>query len=81
MSEPRTFYLRHAAAVTLHDTNVNDFTCLYIGVSGDVTVRLKDDAGNVTFKSVPIGFLPVQVKLVLSTGTTATNIIGLNMAG
>lgn len=47
---------------------------LYIGVSGDVNVMT---AGNdaVTYKNVAVGFMPVHVNKVLSTGTTATNII------
>lgn len=49
---------------------------LYIGVSGNVAVRMVG-GGTVTFLSVPIGMLGVQVDQVLSTGTTATNIVAL----
>jgi len=49
---------------------------LYVGVAGDVKVKT---AGNneVTFKNVPVGFLPVQVKRVFATGTAASEIIAL----
>lgn len=56
---------------------------LYIGVTGDVAVVPAGDNGNslagsaVTFKAVPVGWFPVQVRRVMSTNTTATNIVGL----
>lgn len=49
---------------------------LYIGVSGDVAVTTAYGEA-VTFKNVPVGIHPVQVTQVKSTGTTATDIIGL----
>jgi len=50
---------------------------LYIGVGGDVEVH--DSEGNAaTYVGVLTGsILPVQAKRVLSTGTTATNIVAL----
>lgn len=50
---------------------------LYVGVTGDV--KVKTTAGNdVVFTGVPAGsFIPVQVKQVFATGTTATNIVAL----
>lgn len=56
---------------------------LYIGVAGDVTLIAAGDNSNsglgtaVLFKAVPVGILNVQVRAVLATGTTATNIVGL----
>ena len=50
---------------------------LYIGVSGDIVVRARDSDTNVTFKAVPVGVLPISVSRVLSTSTTATDIIAL----
>lgn len=55
---------------------------LYIGSTGDVVVVTAGDNGNslagtaVTFKSVPVGWFPVQVRRV-TTATTASNIVGL----
>lgn len=68
---------RGAFAITAHDTNANVATALYIGVTGDVAVVTDDRDTSVVFKAVPVGILPVQVIKVLSTGTTATNILGL----
>jgi hypothetical protein len=67
-----------AAAVTPHDTNLIDMTRgLYVGGAGDVTVRMRNGS-NCTFTGVPAGsILPVQCDRVLSTGTTATNIVRL----
>lgn len=67
-----------AYAVTPHDTNANAARALYIGVSGDVAVVTRGRTTSVVFKSVPVGILPVQVSKVLATGTTATDILGLD---
>jgi len=52
---------------------------IYVGVAGDIKVTfLNDDDGtSVTLKSVPVGFHSLMVKRVWSTGTAATNMIGL----
>lgn len=84
---------RRAIAVTPSDTkDVTNATGdgarvyasgLYVGVSGDVAVVVASDASNagagtaVTFKAVPVGWFPVQVRRVMSTGTTASQIVGL----
>jgi hypothetical protein len=50
---------------------------LYIGGTGNVAVTLVDDT-SVVFSAVPVGsILPVNVKKVLATGTTATLILCL----
>jgi len=50
---------------------------LYVGGAGDLAVITR--AGNaVTFKSVPAGtIIPQRVKMVKSTNTTATFIVGM----
>ena len=49
---------------------------LYVGVSGDLKVITA--AGNeVLFVGVPVGFFPVQVNKVLSTGTAAASVVAL----
>ena len=64
------------AAVTPNDsTNFNEESAIYIGVSGDVAVELWGKSNSEIYLSVPIGFMPMNVRKVLSTGTTATNII------
>ena len=70
-----------AIAVTPHDTtelSKKPTRALFVGVGGDVALKLTDDTAAVTFKNVPSGtILPVGCYLVLSTGTTATNILAL----
>jgi hypothetical protein len=63
--------------VTL-DAAMPDDTCrgLYIGVTGNVAV-MWEDGTTVTFPNVPVGILPVMVKKVLATGTTASGIVAL----
>jgi hypothetical protein len=66
-----------ATAVTTSDTVVLPITsALYIGVSGDVAVQMGTGA-SVIFKAMPVGLYSLAVTQVLSTGTTATNILAL----
>lgn len=66
-----------AVAVVKSDATIIP-TCraLYIGVTGDVAVRMASGA-TITFKAVPVGVLTVQVDQVLSTATTATDMVAL----
>ena len=68
----------YAVAVTKSDSTVLNATrAIYIGGSGDVAVTMAG-GGNVTFSTLAAGtILPVRVTKVLSTGTTATNIVAL----
>lgn len=68
-----------AAAVTPNDDTVLTTTrALYVGGAGAVAVRLADDSSAVTLAAVPAGtLLPIRASRVLSTGTTATNIVAL----
>lgn len=56
---------------------------LYIGVAGNITVILAADSSNgglgtpVLFTAHPAGYMDVQVRAVMATGTAATNIVGL----
>lgn len=75
MALPATF--TNAAAVTPHDTNLNQFKGLYVGGAGAVAVTTVGGQV-VTFSGVPAGAtLFVEVQKVMSTNTTATLIIGL----
>ena len=78
---PDILYPRKVVAVTPNDSTAVDFVGLYIGIGGDVSLRpAADTSGSVLFKNVPSGsFLPIQTNLVLSTATTATNILGLRI--
>lgn len=54
------------------------YQAIYCGGSGDLKVTPVNSAATVTFKRVPAGTtIPLQVQGVESTGTTATDIIGL----
>lgn len=50
---------------------------LYIGTTGDVAVIAAGDTAAVTFSSVPVGWFPIAVRKVMSTNTTASNIVAL----
>lgn len=67
-------------AVVLSDTV--DITrvakALYVGGAGNIALIAEDSNTTVTFSNVPSGFiLPIRVRRILVTGTTATNILGL----
>jgi len=67
-------------AITKHDTDELAYVtrALYIGGDGDVALIAKGDTVAQTFTGLLAGtLLPVRAKQVLSTGTTATNILGL----
>lgn len=68
------------AAVTPADNTLlpdGPARALYIGVSGDVTVRSSIGGTAVLFKSHPVGYLLGGAASVDATGTTATNIVAL----
>ncbi len=76
--------LMDTAAVTAFTVTPSDATifsiqtrALYVGTSGDLAVRMSDGTLPI-FKGVPGGaVLPIAVDKVLTTGTTASNIVGL----
>lgn len=54
------------------------YRALWVGTGGTVVVRFADDSANVSLLNVPDGTLLVgAVKRLHSTGTTASNIVGL----
>lgn len=72
----------HAFTVTKSDTTVfaQATRFIYVGGAGDIAVLMSGDVSpaSVIFKAVPVGtVLSIAVTQVLSTGTTATNILGL----
>jgi hypothetical protein len=69
-----------ATSVTPSDSVDLGFTArgLYVGSGGDVAVIPKNGSTAVTLRNVQSGtVLPVSVKRVLATGTTATQIVAL----
>lgn len=70
-----------AVAVTPHDTNdlTNISRALWVGAAGNVSVILAEDSTAVTLVGVPAGtLLPLRVKRVRATNTTATSIVALD---
>ena len=71
---------RRLLAVTPNDSNELSFLAkgLYIGGAGNVAVIAADDSSAVTISGVPAGtILPIRARIVMSTNTTATNIVAL----
>lgn len=62
---------------SIYSPGNNNGATLYVGGAGDVTV-ITMGGDQVTLTAVPAGsFVPVQVTRVLSTGTTATDMLAL----
>ena len=69
----------NATAITTSDTAELAYLPrgIYVGVGGDLNVDMLT-GGTVLFKNVPTGaVLPIRVKRVRTTSTTATNMVGL----
>ena len=67
-----------ALAVTPSDSTILPCTrALYVGTTGNIAVVMADDENTITFSNVPVGILPIQVIKVMSTNTTASNVIAL----
>ena len=66
-----------AVAVTTSDATVIPVTRgLYVGTTGNLNVRMADGMTTL-FSNVPVGVFPIQVDMVMSTSTTASNIVAL----
>jgi hypothetical protein len=66
-----------AVSITTSDATVIPVTrAIWVGGTGNIAVRMADGTA-VTFSAVPVGVFPVQVDMVKSTNTTATNLIAL----
>lgn len=71
---------RHITAVTASDSTEYDppLRGIYIGGAGNVAVLPPDNTSAVTLTGVTAGSVyPVMCTKVMSTNTTATNIVGL----
>lgn len=66
-----------AFAVTASDSTTFEPSVLYIGTEGNLNVTTVDGQ-TVLFSNIQAGFFPVLVTKVMSTSTTATNIVRLN---
>lgn len=66
--------------ITISDTTLYSppFRGVYVGGTGDLVVMMAQDSVAVPFKAVPAGsMLPICVSQILSSGTTATFIVGV----
>lgn len=67
-----------AVVVTPSDATVIPICrALYVGVTGNLTVRMADGQDNVLFSNVPVGVLSIQVDKIYATGTGASSILAL----
>lgn len=71
---------RMAATVTPDDgADLSPWAkALYVGTAGDLTVIPAGGMVAVTLKNHPLGYVAVQVRRVLQTGTTADDIVALS---
>ena len=70
----------NAFAITPHDTNElpSVTRAIYVGETGDIKCILANNTVAVTFVNATAGtILPIRVKQVLNTGTSALNLLGL----
>lgn len=69
-----------AEAITPSDTNALAFytRAIYVGVGGNLTVRMVDDTNDTLFVGVPQGaVLPIRVSHIRATGTAASSLVAL----
>jgi hypothetical protein len=65
------------------DSQLRSFSAIYVGTGGDVRILIAQGTslGPAIFRNVPSGtILPIQTVqgTIFETGTTASNLIGLN---
>lgn len=66
-----------AVAVTPSDATVFPVCrSIYVGGTGNINARMADGQ-TVVFSAVAVGIFPIQVDMIMSTSTTATNIVAL----
>jgi len=71
---------RHGFVIAPHDVNLlpKKTMSIYVGTTGNLKVRLVGDTADVTLNSIPAGtILNIQAIRVYTTGTTASNLVGL----
>lgn len=78
----KTIPAANAEAITPADTDLTFglTRAIYVGVGGDLAVRMADDKGDtdVVFTGVVSGsVLPLRVKQIRTTDTTATDIVAI----
>lgn len=71
-----------SSAFVITPDDDNDLTypirALYVGTGGDITLILQDDTVAIALVNVlPGSCLPLQIKRILSSGTGASDLVGL----
>ena len=70
------------AAVTTSDSADNIYDAIWVGTGGNLAVMGANDTSAVTLGSVASGtLLPISVRKIMTTNTTASAIVGLKVAG
>lgn len=65
--------------VPADETDLSPFAkALYVGTAGDLSLIPAAGTVAVTLKNHPVGYVAVQARRVLATGTTATDIVALS---
>lgn len=70
----------NCSSVTPNDSADLPSICrgIWVGGAGNLAVTLSESGENITFTGVPAGtLLPLEVKRVYATGTTATNLVAV----
>lgn len=73
----RECYQTFSALTPTDNTQIGPFSAIYVGVAGDVVLIPRNSTTAVTFKAMPVGIHRIAFQGVNSTGTTATNLVGL----
>ena len=69
---------KHSVVTPSDVTTFSSPQAIYVGTGGDVALRLIGNSDVATYKNVPSGsWLPVEADKVMSTNTTATDILML----
>lgn len=67
-----------AVAITPGTQFPGTVRAIFVGTGGNITCTFTNDTNPVVLKNVPGGtLLPISVKSIASSGTTATDIVGL----
>jgi len=71
-----TTFNNHAAVTKSDSTNFSQESAIYVGTGGNIAIECWGSSTSVTYTNVPNGtWLPVSARKVLSTGTTASDIV------
>lgn len=66
----------HEDVVKSDSTVFSQTSAIFVGGGGNIALRLIGSSTTAVYKNIPSGtFMPVEADQVLSTGTTATDII------